>query len=294
MTRHHRLPAAFIRGNIHGSGRSRLPTMRPVFRAFAVLLILPWLALASSVCAGPVTVDDAPGQTEGANGAPATLPGLLPAAQGEALLAPGGAAKAAAPAASASGDSHASSSAMAAEMLKEAEAGAAATEPPRKATRANAQAAGPTTASSASARNQARAIDDERRLREVGKAALHWLKETIPWLRSDADEGDGHRNGPPQAADWSASPLEGGRTGGNAFAGSPHTANPAGQVPPDPGSSVGYGSTAPPKFLAPEENIVQVFAKVVREVLEHPMTWLVVALVVVGAIAVKKFDRRPK
>ena len=33
---------------------------------------------------------------------------------------------------------------------------------------------------------------------------------------------------------------------------------------------------------------------IVREAIGHPMTWLVVALFVIGGIAVKRFDRRPK
>ena len=79
------------------------------------------------------------------------------------------------------------------------------------------------------------------------------------------------------------------------MAGSTQVPDTNGQGAPVPWSTAGYGNTArQTTVLDPEQNLVQVFARLVREVLEHPLTWLVVSLVVVGAIAMKKFDRRPK
>ena len=266
--------------------------MRTASRQFDVLRILPLLVLGSSVAAGPVPVDDVQGRIGATEVTEATLAAPSTGALGEGL-ALGGAAKTAAAAASAGGDSGPSSSALAAEIIKEAGAGAAATEPAGKPQRARNAATQP--AASASSRSQARANEDAWGMREMGKAAVHWLKESIPWLRSEADEGGAGEHALQHSADWSTSGLEGDKTGRGAIAGSMQMPNGTGQVPSGPGYSMGYGNAAlPTTALDPEQNLVRMAARVVREVIEHPMTWLVVSLVVVGAIAMKKADRRPK
>jgi hypothetical protein len=56
---------------------------------------------------------------------------------------------------------------------------------------------------------------------------------------------------------------------------------------------MGYGAAPRPAVYDPEPNLIREIIDTVRTVLEHPMTWLVGALVIAGAIAVKRLDRRP-
>ena len=264
--------------------------MRSASRHFAVLQILPLLALGSSVAAAPVAVDDVQGRNGTEEAAQATLAAPSIGTLTEGL---GGAVKAAGPAASSGSDSDPSSSALAAQIIKEAEAGSTGSEPQGKPQRAVNSATHP--AANTLPRNQARASEDEWSMREMGKAAVHWLKESIPWLRSDADESGAGKHVPLHSADWSTSPMEGGKTGRSAMAGTMQVPDATGQVPSGPAYNVPYGNATPQAtFLDPEQNLVRVAVKMIREVLEHPLTWLVVSLIAVGAIAVKKLDRRPK
>jgi hypothetical protein len=43
-----------------------------------------------------------------------------------------------------------------------------------------------------------------------------------------------------------------------------------------------------------DRSLVREAVQLIREVLEHPMTWLVISLFVVGGIVMSKMDRRPK
>jgi hypothetical protein len=181
-----------------------------------------------------------------------------------------------------------SDSALAVEIIKEAEAGATTADAPRSPLRDSARAA---PAPAPVARNPSRADDDPWGLRDVGKATLQWVKDAVPWLRSDDDARDGGRGATLDTADWSASALEGGQAGRGALLSA--NAPPHATAPGNPLSAVGYGTPSLPLAAAPEENIVRVIINAVREVLEHPMTWLVVALIAIGGIAVKKLDRRP-
>jgi len=182
-----------------------------------------------------------------------------------------------------------SGSALAAELIKESGAGVHATETPVHAWRAGgatAAASAKTTAGSAPPHRPTTAGDDWG-LPEWGKATVHWLKQTVPWLRDDTDEHDS-RTVAPDEADWSVSPLD------RDARRSPHrppdvsataVANAAIRATPD--------SEAQPYIFDSEQNLIRMVVNTAREVLEHPMTWLVVLLFVIGAIVVKRIDRRP-
>jgi len=237
-------------------------------------LILALQAFAGSAAAGPVPAAEAHDTTTDASTTPALSARLLEE---------GATATAAA--------SAASGSALAVEIIKEAEAGTAAIETPRQPGRENVRSATQPTAPGPSARSPAGGNDDPWGLRDMGKTALQWVKDAVPWLRSEEDSRDAGQNKSLDAADWSASPLEGGQAGrGARLASNPPPV--AGQGV-DPLSTVGYGDPARPKAAGPEENIVRMIIDVLREVLEHPMTWLVLSLFVIGGFVVKKIDRRP-
>jgi hypothetical protein len=241
--------------------------MPPMSYALATLLVL---ALQGAAWAGPV-----PAVETDAAPTPSTL--AMQAPQG---LADGLAAQAAA--------SVASGSALAVEIIREAEASAAAAETPRSARRESSRAAASPAAPTPAAHNAAAANDDPWGLRVAGKATLQWVKDAIPWLRSDDDARESNHGAKLDTAEWSASPLEGGRAGRAGGL----TLNPA-PGSGDPLSTVGYGDGGQPKPAAHEQNLVREFIDMLRAVLEHPMTWLVVSLFVVGGLVVKKIDRRP-
>lgn len=272
--------------------QSELQTMRPVSCHRAALWALTLFLLVGSATAGPVSADDLQGRSDESGALQLTLPAPSTDALGEGL-----AASAAAKAASASAsDPGASSSALAAEIIKEAGATESIAEPTRKAQRANGQAASTAAPASASPRNQAPAADAEQSLRAMGKAAVDWLKQSVPWLRDDADDGGADKHASlGDATDWSTSALGGGQSGQNAMPGTMQVPTATGQLPSGPGYNEGIGNaTAQAMVEDPNQNLIRIIAKYVREVLEHPMTWLVLSLVVVGAIAMKKADRRPK
>lgn len=243
--------------------------MRPMSRALVPLLML---ALHGVAGAGPVPAAEAD---------PAAAAPMLPSLSAPVL---GAGMAAEAPASAASG------SALAVEIIKEAEAGTTTTETPHGAKRDGARAAAAPVAPGATARNQPGTADDPWGLRDVGKAAVLWVKDVVPWLRSDEDARDADRNATLNTADWSASALEAGQAGRRAQL----AANqPTGAPTVDPTIAVGYGDASQPKIVDPDQNLVRVVLNTLREVLEHPMTWLVMALFVIGGIVVKKIDRRP-
>ncbi len=244
--------------------------MRTPTLTFAALSLL---ALHAAVWAGPV-----PAAESDASATAATLPHLPARAIGEVEAADGAA-------------SAPSGSTLAAELLKEADAGAAGAEGPRQPRREDPRGAGPAAAAKPTPQARATANDDAWGLRDAGKAAVQWVKDTIPWLRSDDDAQDAGQAPPLKAAEWSSSPLDGGNERG---------ARQAAQRLPDgsaagadPLTTVGYGDAARQKAADPDQNLLRAVIDVLRQVLEHPMTWLVVALFVVGGIVVKKIDRRP-
>ena len=240
-------------------------------RAPTLLLLL---ALQGGAWAGPVPVAEA----EAASAA-ATLHSLP--ALGEGL--------AAQPAASAA--SAAAGSELAAQMIKEAEAGAVAAEASHAPRRDGDGSVMRPHATGTQARKPANDTDDPWRLRDIGKAALRWAKDAVPWL-SDDDEVHDHKQQVLHNADWAASPLDGGATR-NARPGA--GAQPHAGASPDPMNQVGYGDgdTDKPRAAGSQHNVIGEIIGVLRLVLEHPMTWLVVSLFVIGGIVVKKIDRRP-
>ncbi len=95
---------------------------------------------------------------------------------------------------------------------------------------------------------------------------------------------------PPARVEWVEAGL-GGAAAGPFGAAGPGTATimPGGvtyQPPPAP------GGRAP--VLGPGTNPIQEVLDAIREIVGHPMTWLVLTLIAVGAFAVKRLDRRPK
>ena len=186
--------------------------------------------------------------------------------------------------------SAASGSALAVEIITEAEAGTVTPEVPRGPRREGARAANASAPPGPAARKPERTSDDPWGVREVGKAALQWMKDAVPWLRSEGARDAGGGGVTPDAANWSDSPLE----AAQAARGATHASN----APPGAGaegtvSMVIYGDAAQPQFVDPEQTLVRVAFNTVRKVLGHPMTWLVVLLFVVAGIVVKKIDRRP-
>ena len=190
--------------------------------------------------------------------------------------------------AAASAASSPSGSALAAELIKESGAGVHATDaaaPARRAGGGATPASAQPTADGSTARRPAG--HDDWGLREWGKATLRWLKQAVPGLRDDADEHGG-RSVAPDAADWSASPLDRDPRHApqrRADASATAAADAALRATPD--------GPAPSVFFDPEQNLVRMVASAVREVLDHPLTWLVLLLIAVGAVVVKRIDRRP-
>jgi len=247
---------------------------RPVARPSAAVLLASLIVGMGGAFAGPVSGDDA----AAAAAAPLASPALTAPALGEALTATGAARSAAPTQADA-----ASPSAVAAEIIKEVQAAAGTAEPTRPVPR-------PATAATSAARTSPRADADDDALREWGKAAVSWVKQTIPWLRKDEEEERRpHSTGLDQGG-WNESPLEPGKAGRGGSTGNSQAINTA---PTGPGTSVGYGAAPRPAVYDPAPNLIREVIETVRTVLEHPMTWLVGALVIAGAIAVKRLDRRP-
>lgn len=238
-------------------------------RHLSILLILALQAFAGDAAAGPVPVAEAHVGTSDAR----TTPGLSDQPLNDGTAAPAAAA--------------ASGSALAMEIIKETEAGTAAVDAPRRPGGESASAV----AQPAVPRARGNPSDDPRELRDMGKSAVQWLREAVPWLRNDEDTRDDGQGTALDAAEWSASPLDGGQAGRGARLASSQP--PVAAAGMDPATVVGYGDAARPLGTDPEQNAVRVVIKVLREVLEHPMTWLVLSLFVIGGLVIKKIDRRP-
>lgn len=210
--------------------------MQRAFRRLAAPLIGGLLALTGGSWAGPVQEGQA---LEGA----------------DLLATPGLAASAAAnepePAATAS--------ALAAEIIKDAEAGSQKGEQAHHA-RAAAQRHA---ASAAAARAKKNADEGDLNLREMGKAAVQWVKSSLP-----AQDDEDAQRAEARDTDVNRALLMDAATAGD-------------------------GKSAARLRLDSDGDLMRIAIHFVREVIEHPMTWLVVALIVVGGIVAKKIDRRP-
>lgn len=258
-------------------------------RPAATLWLLSLLLLARCAAAGPVAVDEAASAPMGIEAAPAGAPGVATAPLDGLATSTTGVAGGR----PANNDAAPAGSALALELLKEAEAGASASDGVRRTPRATAQTAGTPPPAVPTSRSQTGEGESDGALREIGKAAVHWLQESLPWLRKDPEEDDRRHNAMPGMADWSESPLEGGKAGRGGRVGAMVPADGAALAEAGPDTAVGYGSSAQ-RAPDPQHNLIQEFIQLLRTVLEHPMTWLIVSLFVAGGIAIRKFDRRPK
>lgn len=263
---------------------------RRAARCCASLVVAAVLSFIGSSGAGPVREGSLDAGIDGADPAAAETPTLRAPLAGQDAAAPNVLPSLAPPAVAEAGAAS-SASAMAAEIMQEA-ANARGSEQAHDKQRANTRPAGPARAASAASPERTGQTEDAWDLRDMGKSALQWLKQGVPWLRSNADEeAEAERPVNLEAIDWS-------RLDGSAVAGGSRTAvtvlpAPAHDSPRDPLSTVGYGNAAAPGTPEPGVNVLRWISDIVRTVVEHPMTWLVVSLFVIGAFVVKKIDRRP-
>lgn len=256
--------------------------MLPMTHLLTTLLMLT-LTLHGAAMAGPV----AAGEADAASAGTTTTGVVSPAATGGSSAATVGAGHGlgqlgrTADAASAP-----TGSALMLEMLKEAEADAPGHEAVRQPRREGERAASASAANNLAAA-QPIAGDDPWGLRDIGKTAVRWAKHTMPWLRSEDDEADAAKEVVLKQADWSASPL-----GGDPHRGAGSVGGAGAFTQPQ--AELGYGEAKRTPQASTEFDLVRQIVEVVRVVLEHPMTWLVAALFVIGGIVVRKIDRRPK
>jgi hypothetical protein len=253
---------------------SRPPSMHRI--AAIVCLSLLGAGLAA---AGPVGSDDVETPLDGMHQPPDPLADGTAAVPADTPL-PSGAARAAT---AGNAESTPSPTVQAAEIIREAQAGATAAEPPPAATRQGTQL-GPAAAA-------ARAPEGENSLREMGKATVQWLKESVPWLREEEQDEDPGRPAVMDSTEWSSSLLEGGKSTRGSSPGDVHLDGATAALP---STTAGYDSGALQPWLDPQNNIVREAIDFVRMVVGHPMTWLVVALFAIGGYAISRFDRRPK
>ncbi len=185
-------------------------------------------------------------------------------------------------------DPHPSASALAAEILKEAEVEATLTAQPRVQRQASGQAVD--ASAKPTSRDQANVGDDPLGLRQFGKDTVLWIKDTLPWLRSDESDSATDRT---RAVYWSTTLLNGDapRSGAQPVSLAPPGTTGGGTF--DRALSVGGAHAQTTTLFAPEENLLRRALQAVGEVLGHPMTWLVISLFVIGGIVAKKIDRRP-
>jgi len=137
-------------------------------------------------------------------------------------------------------------------------------------------------------------------LKEAAKAVHGWLRDVVPWAFSDPVDraesrpvaGDGGGGADPTAA-----------VGYDAIGGDPlHHAHPAGPSTAAAGmpqAAVQWQGSAAPRDQrrvdhGPIDDPVQRAIQFVRELLEHPMTWLIIALVLLGQGAVMLLTRLGK
>jgi hypothetical protein len=243
--------------------------MLRAFRPLAARLSYGLLALAGASWAGPVQEQ----MPDGAN--QLTTLGL--------------AASAAASPASGGAESAASASTLAAEIIKEAGASPHQSEQPPLAKSPIAKQA------AAGSRSAASADEEGLNLREMGQEAIRWAKANLPWLGGEADTEEADHRPLPQAANWSV-PLPGADMLQQAAAADPTLSPDTSRAKASASIAapvVDYGKSSPAMNPDHAKNIVRVAIHFIREVVGHPMTWLVVLLVIIGGIVVKKIDRRP-
>lgn len=256
----------------------------------AALLFVPLLALVGSSLAGPVQEREVDGRSASTDHPTAPVPALSGRSM-EQGAAPNLVAVPMTPATSGDAASAPSTSALAAEIINEAEAGAQTTSEQTR--YGKAPALGLAIAPGPKGSGATRPSDDEWGLREMGKAAVSWIKEIAPWLRSDADQDSTGHSVTPDRADWSTSSLNGDALGRNARGNATQLPDALPDVSLASTATVGTGKSLASTGLEPQQNIVSTVYSFVGEVLAHPLTWLVVCLFVIGGAVVKRIDRRP-
>lgn len=180
-----------------------------------------------------------------------------------------------------------SPAALAAEMMKEVDASAQALEPPRS-PKASARDRAPASAAALRASGADEGLD----LRETGKAAVLWVKQAFPWLRAEEDEQDAGASAMPPLADLAGAPMAGDASAASSRAHLvtlPYASDTAAR---ERATAVDY-AVASRTTGDQEENPVRLAISFIRMVVGHPMTWLVLSLVVIGGVVAKKIDRRP-
>lgn len=172
----------------------------------------------------------------------------------------------------------ASAAMLAAELMREADvttnAGEALPAPKRLA----AQQAGQVPKTVTMPEQRRASVDgDDWDLKVLGRSAVGWLKERVPWLDANGtSDAIGSSTTKVEWADGTSNPQS---------VGTADMAPRYGSKPQDTG-----GRTQP----GYERNVVREFVQLIRDLLDHPMTWLVIVLFVVGGIVMSKADRRPK
>lgn len=189
------------------------------------------------------------------------------------------------PTAAAAAEPAASAGSLALEIIKEAGAGSHSAEPPPHAKARSG-------AVNAATRNDARTSSNEDglTLRELGKSAILWAKAKLSWGDGDADTQKSVGPESPYATNPSTSMLID-DAGGNSSEVNRHRI-------PDASDAQSYDaatttSSAGVTLRGPNDDLVHAAIQFVREVMAHPMTWLILVLVVVGSLVAKKMDRRP-
>jgi hypothetical protein len=144
--------------------------------------------------------------------------------------------------------------------------------PPTRATTARPDGGKPAQAPPASGPS-GEGTDFDPDLKEAAKAARQWVEESVPWARSTPKDAD---DSPEQRAP-------------HRDATGPEQAAP-GQYPGAAGNSRGPRVAAAPA----EFNLVGEILRFAKDVLGHPLVWLVVALIVIGSAGMSMTKRRSK
>jgi hypothetical protein len=187
-----------------------------------------------------------------------------------------------------------SPSLQAAEIIREIQAATATADLHKSAQRPGTQTARHPASTARPASGGARSGDDEGDFRQFGKSALQWLKDALPWLRNEPEDNELGGRAETDVGTLSASPLDEGNPQLLSSAAAKQRIGTAGEAHMSFGAAAPQGSNGETQRLDSESNIVREVVDFIRMLVGHPMTWLVIALFVIGGYAMSMFDRRPK